>query len=85
VVILTREGSIGHLVTVTIAPITSTIRGVASEVRLDVDDGMKDVCAVNLHNTITVPQKLVGRLIATLSPERMEDVCRALRFSLGCG
>jgi hypothetical protein len=43
-----RTGAIGHLATVTAAPITSTIRGVSSEVILDVDDEMKGVCAVTV-------------------------------------
>lgn len=85
VLVLTRDGSIGHLSTVTAAPITSTIRGVPSEVLLDVDDGMKVACAVNLHNTATVRQSRLGRLGANLNRERMEQVCFALRFSLGCG
>jgi len=41
VLVLTRDSALGHLVTVTVAPITSTIRGVPSEVALGVDDGMK--------------------------------------------
>jgi mRNA-degrading endonuclease toxin of MazEF toxin-antitoxin module len=52
---------------------------------LDVDDGMKGVCAVNLHNTVTVSQNRLGSLVANLNRERMEEVCFALRFSLGCG
>jgi mRNA interferase MazF len=53
VVVLTRDSAISYLSTVTIAPITSSIRGVPSEVVLTEDDGMKAPCAVNLHNTIT--------------------------------
>ena len=52
--VLTRESAIGHLSTVTVAPITSTIRGVPSEVILDIEDGVKDRCAVNLHNIVTM-------------------------------
>jgi mRNA interferase MazF len=85
VVVLTNDHVLPHLSTVTVAPITSSIRGVPSEVMLDVGDGMKDACAVNLHNAVTVSQKRMGRLVATLSPARMEQVCHALRFSLGCG
>jgi mRNA interferase MazF len=85
VLILTRGTSIAHLSTVTVAPITSTIRGVPSEVILGVDDGMKAQCAVNLHNVVTVPQARVGRRVASLSAGRMDEVCLALRFSLGCG
>lgn len=84
VVILTRDSAVGHLSTVTVAPITSTIRGVPSEVVLDEEDGMKAPCAVNLHNAITVSQARLGRRVARLSAWRMEQVCAALRFSLGC-
>lgn len=84
VLILTRESAIGHLSTVTVAPITSTIRDVPSEVLLDVDDGMKGQCAVNLHNTVTISQNRLGKRVASLSARRMRQVCAALRFSLGC-
>jgi mRNA interferase MazF len=85
VLILTRHSSIGHLSTVTVAPITSTVRDVPSEVILDVDDGMKGRCAVNLHNAVTIAQGRLGRRVASLNEERMQKVCASLRFSLGCG
>ena len=85
VLVLTCDSAIGHLGTVTVAPITSTIRGVPSEVILDIDDGMKGPCAVNLHNAVTVAQARLGRRVANLSAGRMQEVCAALRFSLGCG
>jgi len=84
VVILTRETVIRLLSTVTIAPITSTIRGAQSEVVLDEQDGMKTRCVVNLHNTGTVPQMRLGRRLAQLSSEKMNEVCAAMRFALGC-
>jgi mRNA interferase MazF len=84
VLVLTRDSAVGHLATVTVAPITSTIRGVPSEVVLDIDDGMKGPCAVNLHNAVTVAQARLGRRVGALSAERMQEVCAALRFSLGC-
>jgi mRNA interferase MazF len=84
VLTLTREHSIGNLSTVTIALITSTVRGVASEVILDIDDGMKARCAVNLHNMVTVSQDQLLSRVAHLSDERMQEVCKAVCFSLGC-
>lgn len=84
VVVLTRDSSLSLLSTVTIAPVTSTIRGVASEVVLGEEDGMKAPCAVNLHNAATVSQKRLGRRIALLSSARMSQICAALIFSLGC-
>lgn len=84
VVVLTRNSAIGYLATVTVAPITSTIRGVPSEVVLNEEDGMKIPCAVNLHNAVTISQGRLGRRVAQLSPLRMAEICSALRFSLGC-
>lgn len=84
VLVLTRSSAIAYLSSITVAPITSTIRGVPSEVRLSEEDGMKSPCAVNLHNLVTVSKARLGRRVATLSSERMHEVCRALGFALGC-
>ncbi len=84
VLVLTRESAIGYLSAVTVAPVTSAIRGVPSEVRLTEADGMKGECAVNLHNVVTVSKHHLGRRVAGLSPERMKEVCAALGFALGC-
>lgn len=83
-VILTRNSGISYLNTVTVAPISSTVRGVPSEVALDVADGMKGVCAINLHNAITLPQTKLLKRVGSLSPARMREVCKALHFALGC-
>jgi mRNA-degrading endonuclease toxin of MazEF toxin-antitoxin module len=45
---------------------------------------MKAPCAVNLHNAVTVSQRRMGKRVAQLSSARMNEVCPALRFSLGC-
>jgi mRNA interferase MazF len=82
--VLTRDSAIGYLTTVTVAPVTSTIRGVPSEVVLTEEDGMKNICAVNLHNAVTISQERLGKRVAQLSSTRMSEICAALRFSLGC-
>lgn len=84
VLVLTRDSAISYLSTVTVAPITSTIRDVPSEVVLSEEDGMKVTCAVNLHNAVTISQDRLGRRVAHLSSSRMSQICAALRFSLGC-
>jgi mRNA interferase MazF len=84
VLVLTRNSAIRYLATVTVAPITSTIRGVPSEVILGEEDGMKSPCVVNLHNAITVSQERLGQRVAQINSSRMSEVCSALRFSLGC-
>lgn len=82
--ILTRSSALAYLSRATVAPITSTVRGVPSEVRLGPEDGMKQPCAVSLHNVMTVNQENLGRRLAQLSPGRMKQVCSALGFALGC-
>jgi mRNA interferase MazF len=85
VVVLTRDSIIDRLSRITVAPVTSTIRGVASEVVLGPDDGMKDACAINLHNIMTVPKAGLGRLVVHLDARRLDQVCAAIAFALGCG
>jgi mRNA interferase MazF len=84
VVVLTRDSAVPYLSTVTVAPITTAIRGVPSEVLLTADDGMKTHCAINLHNLVTVAQSRLGKRVGQLGALRMAEVCAALRFSLGC-
>lgn len=84
VLILTRSAALDYLSAITIAPITSTIRGVPSEVVLTETDGMKSRCAVNLFNVTAVNRERIGRRVAQLSAARMNEVCKALRFAVGC-
>lgn len=84
VVVLTRDSIIDRLARVTVAPITSTIRGVSSEVVLGPEDGMKAACAINLHNIVTVPKAGLGRRVSQLDPRRLEELCSAITFALGC-
>ena len=83
-VVLTRDSALKYLSTATVAPITSTIRGVPSEVKLDERDGMKAPCVVNLHNAVTVSQQKLGKRVAHLASHRMSEICAALSFSVGC-
>lgn len=83
VVILTRDSAIGYLSTVTVAPITTTIRRAPSEVFLSAEDGLLTDCAANLHNVQTVPKAKIGALIAVLSERKLDQIEAALRFALG--
>jgi mRNA interferase MazF len=83
VLILTRSSAIHFLNEVTVAPITSTIRGIPSEVVLGSEEGMPLDCAVNLDHLQTVPKAKLGRLITSLSMEKMTNVASALCFALG--
>lgn len=84
VLILTRNSALSFLSGVTIAPISSTVRDIPTEVFLTPeDDGVPSSCAANLDNVQTVPKHRLGALITTLSAERMAEVERALAFALG--
>ena len=83
VLVLTRSSAIRYLNAVTVVPLTTTIRGVPSEVRLSPDDGLLSECAANLYNLQTIPKAIIGSWITTLSPERMAEVEQALMFALG--
>jgi mRNA interferase MazF len=84
VLILTRTSAIRFLTGITIAPLTSTIRTIPSEVILTPTvDGVLNLCAINLDNIQTVQKAKVGALLTTLSPLRMREVEQALCFALG--
>lgn len=83
VLILTRDSALEFLGEVTIAPITSTIRDIPTEVVLTAADGMARDCAVNLDHVQTVAKPKVGGLVTTVGPSRMSEVRVALLFALG--
>ncbi len=84
VLILTRTSAIRYLTGITVAKITTTIRGPASEVLLTpVDDGVLEECVVNTDNIQTIQEAQLGNLITELSPERMREVRAAIEFALG--
>jgi len=84
VVILSRQGVIGLLRTVIVAPVTSTIRGLPSEVPVGIPEGLKQPSAVNLDHVQTVEQKHLKQFVGSLSAEKLEDACRALAVATGC-
>jgi mRNA interferase MazF len=82
-VVLTRDSVLEYLGEVTVAPVTSTIRGIPSEVLLTPKDGLPRDCAVNLDHVQTVSKSRLGALITLLDTERMREVRAALLFALG--
>ncbi len=83
VLILTRTSVIHFLNEVTVAPISTTIRGIPSEVALGIEDGLPQDCAVNFDHIQTVPKAKVGRLITNLSAAKMAQVSSAICFAFG--
>lgn len=84
VLVLSRPEVIPLLHTVMVAPVTSTRRGAPSEVNVGVDEGLKHDSAINLDHVQTVEQERLVGFVGTLSPAKMQQVCRALGVAAGC-
>jgi mRNA interferase MazF len=76
--VLTREAARGAMTKVTVAPITSTIRGLSSELRVGRGNGLDHECAVALDNVVTVPTRLLGRTIGHLTAAQEAELARAV-------
>ena len=84
VLLLTRNSAIPLLTGVTVAPITTVIRNIPSEVLLTVEeDGVPEDCVVNTDNIQTIQKSNLGAYITHLSPEKMREIREAIAFSLG--
>jgi mRNA interferase MazF len=81
VLILTRDSAIP--VCVTIAPITSTIRSIPTEVVLTEADGLPSTCAANFDNLQTVPKSNIGDRISHLTTRKKKETAPAIAFALG--
>lgn len=84
VVVLTRATVLPYLRWVTVAPITSTIRDLPTEVRLGIDHGLKGLSVVNLDQVQTVAKERLHRRLGQLDAPTMHEVCTALATALGC-
>ena len=82
VLVLSRSSVLEYLGEVTVAPITTTIRHIPSEVILIKEDDMPKECAINCDHIQTVSKAKIGSLMTTLSMEKLAQVSRAIRFAL---
>ena len=82
VLILTRDSILEYLGEVTIAPITTIIRDISSEVFLSESDGMPRDCVINFDHIQTVSKGKIGSLITTISTEKRKQVREAIVFAL---
>lgn len=82
VLILTRDSILEYLGAVTVAPITSTVRDIPSEVFLSRDDGMPKDCVINCDHIQTVSKGKIGSPITTLAPDKLKQVREAILFAL---
>jgi mRNA interferase MazF len=78
VVILTRELVRPYLDRVTVAPITSTIRGLSTEVLVGPPNGLDRRCVISCDNIVTIPKSTLGRLIGYLLPAQETALTAAI-------
>jgi mRNA interferase MazF len=81
-VVVTRQVAIPFLANVTVASITTRIRGLPTEVRLDRAHGLDDESAVNCDNLFTVPKTAIGRVRGQLGPAETHQLHSALAIAL---
>jgi mRNA interferase MazF len=84
VVVLTRPEAVGRLPRLLVAPATTRVRNLPSEVPLDVDDGVPKPCVLNLDTPELVERHRLTERIGRLSAQRWHDVCNALAAAVNC-
>ena len=78
VVVLTREAARAAMTKVTIAPITSTVKGLSSEVPVGPDIGLEQPSVISLDNVVTIPADLLGRSVGFLTSEQEALLAKAV-------
>lgn len=84
IVVMTRETVIRYLHSVIAAPVTSTVRGIPSEVVLTAADGLLHPSAANFDNLQLVSRSRLIRRVGVLSEAKLDEASRALRFAAAC-
>jgi mRNA interferase MazF len=84
VLVISRDDALEVMQTALVAGITTTIRGLATEVPLGPEHGMKSMCVINLDHIFTIRKADLRRYVTTLDGEQMRSVCRALGVATGC-
>ena len=82
VLLLSRDEAYAVRTAVTVAPLTTTMRGIPVEIHLDESEGVPRKCAINLDSILTIPIVYLEERITRLSPAKLDDVHRALIFAL---
>ena len=82
--VLTRDPVADRIDALVVAPLTTTIRGLMSELLLGRSDGLRQDCVVSFDNVRTIDRSALRRHVATLGRVRMDEACHVLNAALGC-
>ena len=83
VLLLSRNEAYAVRELVTVAPVTTRMRHIPSEVPLGLEDGLPKPCVVNLDTITTIAKRILHERLVPLSPEKLKAVEAALHFALG--
>ena len=84
VLIVTRSVVLDVRTSVTVAPVSRTVRGIPSELPLGPDHGLRSASVATCDSLQTIPKALLGRRpVGRLSASELVDLDRALRYALG--
>ena len=84
VLIVTRSEAIPVLTSIVVAPVTRTIRGIATEIQLDARDGLPSPCVASFDNVQPIHRSLLTFRVGSTPPERRSEICGALAALADC-
>jgi mRNA interferase MazF len=82
--VLTRASAVPLLTSLTVAPLTRTVRGIPSELPVGPADGMSIESVASFDNVTTIHRAHFARRLGRVDPVRWHQVCEAMRVAIGC-
>lgn len=84
VVVLTRNSVLARLTTILVAPVTTRVREIPTEVPLGAAHGLSRPCVANFDNIAPLPKQVLVRRVGVLARDELVAACRAARFAIDC-
>lgn len=84
VLVVTRSHAVPVLTRLVVAPVTSTVRGIPTELALGADEGLPRSCAASFDNVQPIRRSYLTHFVGRLSPTRHDELCRALTALADC-
>jgi len=81
---MSRDAVLPTLTRPLVAPLTTTARGIPTELPLDREDGLPQPCVASLDNMQPLARSLLVERVGRLSAERMQQACAALAIAVDC-
>lgn len=84
VLVMTRNSVLPRLSTILVAPVTTRVRNIPTEVTLGLRHGLSRDCVANFDNLVPLPKEALVRRLGQLDRTELSEACIAARFSIGC-